>query len=142
MQGLLQSTYEPFEIVNIEGFDDHGYAIAQSSNNVTGQTNALRAMSNDYAENTQQQQNNYSLLNSKLASLGKLKDENRDTIKNHQLDKIKKYNPVMKPTGSDILQRARKEDSDIFILQQNYLYILGTITFAIVAVGAFVIAKN
>ena len=142
MQELLQSTYESFKTVNIEGFDDHGYAIAKASNNVTGQTNALRAMSNDYTNNSQQQNNNYLLLNSKIDSLGKLRDENGDTIKNHQLHKIKKNNPAMKPSGSDILQRARTEDSDIFILQQNYLYILGTITFAIVAVGAFVIAKN
>jgi hypothetical protein len=142
MQGLLQSTYEPFKTVNIDGFDDHGYAIAKSSNDVTGQTNALREMSNDNMNNTQQQQNNYAVLNSKVASLGKLRDENGDTIKDHQLHKIKKNNPVMKPSGSDILQRARTEDSDIFILQQNYIYILGTITFAIVAVGAFVIAKN
>jgi hypothetical protein len=40
------------------------------------------------------------------------------------------------------LDDARKEDSEIYLTQQNYLYILGTITLAIVFVGAIVVIKN
>lgn len=40
------------------------------------------------------------------------------------------------------LSNARKEDSEIYLLQENYMYILGTITFAIVFVGAIVIIKK
>jgi hypothetical protein len=54
----------------------------------------------------------------------------------------------IKPTNLDVinqkidLSNARKEDSEIYLLQENYLYILGTITFAIVFVGAIVIIKK
>jgi hypothetical protein len=54
----------------------------------------------------------------------------------------------IKPTNLDVinqkidLSNARKKDSEIYLLQENYLYILGTITFAIVFVGAIVIIKK
>ena len=54
----------------------------------------------------------------------------------------------IKPTNLDVinqkidLNNARKEDSEIYLLQENYMYILGTITFAIVFVGAIVIIKK
>lgn len=142
MKELFQPQYESFKTVNIEGFNDHGYAEAKSSKNLTGETNALKDMSSDYSNNIKEQNNNFFLLNSKVSSLDALRKQNVDTINTNQIEKIKKNKPGMKPSGDDILQQARKEDSDIFLLQQNYLYILGTITFAIVAVGAAVIAKN
>jgi len=142
MEELFQPQYESFKTVNIEGFNDHGYEQAKSSKNLTGEINALNGMSSDYANNIKEQNNNFFSLNSKVSSLDVLQKQNVDTINTHQLEKIKKNKPGMKPSGDDILQQARKEDSDIFLLQQNYLYILGTITFAIVAVGAAVIAKN
>jgi hypothetical protein len=40
------------------------------------------------------------------------------------------------------LSNARKKDSEIYLLQENYIYILGTITFAIVFLGAIVIIKK
>jgi hypothetical protein len=40
------------------------------------------------------------------------------------------------------LRDALIEDTNTMIVQQNYLYILGTLSFAIVLVGAIVIARN
>jgi hypothetical protein len=44
--------------------------------------------------------------------------------------------------NSTDLNEIRKEDADFYRTQENYLYILGTITFAIVFLGAIVIIKN
>ena len=46
-----------------------------------------------------------------------------------------------KNTNNNI-DKAREEDSELILVQQNYLYILGTITLAIVALGGIVIANN
>jgi hypothetical protein len=54
----------------------------------------------------------------------------------------------IKPANLDVINQkidlsdARKKDSEIYLLQENYMYILGTITFAIVFVGAIVIIKK
>jgi hypothetical protein len=54
----------------------------------------------------------------------------------------------LKPANLDVinqkidLSNARKKDSEIYLLQENYIYILGTITFAIVFMGAIVIIKK
>jgi hypothetical protein len=40
------------------------------------------------------------------------------------------------------LANARKEDSELYMIQENYMYILGTITFAIVFLGVIVVLKK
>jgi hypothetical protein len=40
------------------------------------------------------------------------------------------------------LANARKEDSEIYMIQENYIYILGTITLAIVFLGVIVVIKK
>jgi glyoxylate utilization-related uncharacterized protein len=47
------------------------------------------------------------------------------------------------PEGDKIsLANARKEDSEIYMIQENYVYILGTITLAIVFLGVIVVLKK
>jgi len=47
------------------------------------------------------------------------------------------------PEGDKIsLANARKEDSEIYMIQENYVYIVGTITLAIVFLGVIVVLKK
>jgi len=142
MKELFEPQYESFQTVNIEAFNDHGYATALAAKNLADQNSAVRAMGQDYANNIQEQNDNYGLLNANVNSLASLRSANIDRINTHENSVVANLKPGMKPTGDNILQKAREEDSNIIVLQQNYLYILGTITFAIVAVGAAVISRN
>jgi hypothetical protein len=131
MKELFQPHYESFKTVNIEGFNDHGYATALSKKDFEGQTNALNAMGLDYTNNVKRQNNNYDILNANITVLQNLPYKNSDV----QLVNRNK-------NANNNIDKAREEDSELFLVQQNYLYILGTITFAIVALGGIVIANN
>lgn len=131
MNELFQTQYENFKTVNMEGMNDHGYSTALSKKDFIGQTNAISAMGVDYANSLQQQNNNYYSLNTDINYLQGLPKTNPE------IEIINKNNII----NSDI-NKAREEDSEMLLLQHNYLYILGTITFAIVAIGGIVILKN
>jgi len=131
MKELFQPHYESFKTVNIEGFHDHGYETALSKKDLKGETTALNAMGMDYANNVVQQNNNYDILNENIKVLQNL------PYKNAEVQLINRN----KNTNNNI-DKAREEDSELILVQQNYLYILGTITFAIVALGGIVIANN
>jgi hypothetical protein len=148
MKDLFQTNYESFKIVNVEGFDDYGYSSAATSNNVSGQTSALNSMADDYAKDTNLINANYKLLNSQFNTFNGIDQSVVDDYEKRQYKK-----PGMKPESdpdspsysyqrAKVIHDAREEDVNTLILQQNYSYILGTITFAIVAVGAVVIARN
>ena len=66
MKELFKRQYESFQTVNIESFNDHGYGDALATKNLPAQNTALRAMGQDYANNLQQQNDNYGILNANV----------------------------------------------------------------------------
>jgi hypothetical protein len=138
MNELFQKNYESFQIVNMEDFGNKTTDSSSTNNDMK----TITDMGNIYASNMQKENDNYVLLNSNLNTLAALRNEKINAINAEEENKLIARNPLMKPVGSDILQKAREEDSNIFLLEENYLYILGTITFAIVGIGAIVIARN
>jgi hypothetical protein len=153
MTELFQSKYESFKIVNVEGFNDDGYVNdSLIATNVPAQTRDLNNMVNDYSSLTNIINTNYEILNNKYIDFNqptnkaniKLVDdyESNSIVRTGMLPKVDPNSPSYSKQQKKIIQDARNEDAEIYILQQNYLYILGTITFAIVTVGAIVIARN
>ena len=92
-------------------------------------------LSTDYINNMKQIDSNYSPLEKKVDDLNI----------NYRLnsDKLNKYeNNLLNKDPIPSLDDARRQDAETYLQEQNYIYILGTITFAIVFVGAIVIIKN
>lgn len=91
--------------------------------------------STDYIKNMKQIDSNYSSLDKKIDDL------NVSYLSNSE--KLNKYEDnLVNRDKISTLEDARKQDAETYLLEQNYVYILGTITFAIVFVGAIVIIKN
>lgn len=105
--------YESFKITNIEGLQ-----------------------SGDYANHLNQINSNMNSLNANINNLNDKYQSNKGSINSYEDNRV--FNNLKQSTLSD----ARKEDAETYMVQENYLYILGTITFAIVFVGALVIVKN
>jgi len=78
---------------------------------------------------------NYGSLVQKVGDLNINYMQNNKKVDNYE-DDLVSGNKI--PTLND----ARKQDAETYLLEQNYVYILGTITFAIVFVGAIVIIRN
>jgi hypothetical protein len=92
-------------------------------------------LSADYIKNMKQIDANYSSLDKKVDDLNINYQLNNQALNDYEDNLV---NGDKKPS----LEEARKQDAETYLLEQNYVYILGTITFAIVFVGAIVIIKN
>jgi len=92
-------------------------------------------LSSDYINNMKQINSNYSLLDKKVDDLNINYRLNSDELNNYE-------NNLVSGNQMPSLEDARKQDAETYLQEQNYIYILGTITFAIVFVGAIVIIKN
>lgn len=92
-------------------------------------------VSADYINNMKQIDSNYSSLDKKVDDLNAKYQPNSKILNNYENNLV---NGDKKPS----LEDARKQDAETYLQEQNYIYILGTITFAIVFVGAIVIIKN
>jgi len=90
----------------------------------------------DYAKHLNQVNSNSDTLGNSINNLNDEYRANRRAINKYE-DSLVIHNNK-KPDIND----ARKEDAETYLVQQNYVYILGTITLAIVFVGAVVIMKN
>jgi hypothetical protein len=91
--------------------------------------------SKEYVNNMKQINSNYGSLIQKVDDLNTNYMRNGKKVNNYE-DKLVSGNKI--PSLSD----ARNKDAETYLLEQNYVYILGTITFAIVFVGAIVIIRN
>lgn len=84
---------------------------------------------------------NYNLINNSII------DYNRDRAY-MQLDSSKnitKYNTINVTDKTDMTKTTfdvRKEDINIMLLQQNYIYILGSVTCATLLIAAVMIGRN
>jgi len=115
----LTTNYSDFKITNLEGYDSN-------ANNGVYPTNEYNSINK-----------NFNTINNDLSKLKTVKDNydrNKDEIHDY------KTNLVNKKTNS--LAEIRKNDSETYMIQENFIYILGSVTFAIVLVGAIVIIKN
>jgi hypothetical protein len=92
-------------------------------------------VSTDYINNMKQINSNYSLLDKKVDDLNIKYQFNSDELNKYEDNLV---SGDKKPS----LEDARKQDAETYLQEQNYIYILGTITLAIVFVGAIVIIKN
>jgi len=91
--------------------------------------------STDYINNMKQIDSNYGSLIQKVDDLNINYMQNAKKVDNYE-DNLVSGNKI--PTLND----ARKKDAETYLVEQNFVYILGTITFAIVFVGAIVIVRN
>jgi hypothetical protein len=144
------SLYATFSITNTnttnapkvsENFTTYGYVDTSGMKNLTtdkintNQVIPLREMSKDYIANISQAEQNYTDLCGNIATLSRNLTTAAPTLKNY-------YDEKSNPDKKKKLIDVRSDDAEIMMVQQNYLYILGTISLAIVLVGSIVIAKN
>jgi hypothetical protein len=147
---LNDSLYSTFSITNntttnppktSEGFGTYGYTDTTGMKNITADTVntnqviPLSQMSKEYIANIGAAEKNYTDLCGNIANLSRNLTTSAPDVQKYYDDKSN----LMK---KDKLIDVRSNDAEIMMVQQNYLYILGTITLAIVLVGSIVIAKN
>jgi hypothetical protein len=109
---------------------------SKDSNYVDFKITAVEGMqSSDYVNNMKQIDSNYSSLAEKVDALNANYMLHSKELNTYE-DNLVSGNKISS------LDDARKKDAETYLLEQNYVYILGTITFAIVFVGAIVIIRN
>jgi hypothetical protein len=84
--------------------------------------------------------NNYTNLTNNIASY----NTQRSTM-NMDTYGINKYNHIYIPDNTDLIRTTmdvRKEDINTLLIQQNYIYIIGSITCATLLIAALLIGKN
>uniref|UniRef100_A0A6C0B8Z5 Uncharacterized protein n=1 Tax=viral metagenome TaxID=1070528 RepID=A0A6C0B8Z5_9ZZZZ len=82
------------------------------------------------------------LIDSNYSSLDKKSDELNEKYMLNSKTLNQYENNLVSGDKKQSLEDARKNDAEMYLAEQNYIYILGTITFAIVFVGAIVIIRN
>lgn len=144
---LDDSLHSSFSITNTdkhkkkENFSTYGYLDTTTMKNVgadaiiNNQVVPLTKMTDEYKLNIGTAEKNYIDLCGNIANLN-------DTIDNSAPMVQKYYNEKSNQAKQEKLIDVRSEDEEIMMVQQNYIYILGTISLAIVLVGSIVIAKN
>jgi hypothetical protein len=144
---LDDSLYSNFSITNTEtekteeNFSTYGYLDTTAMKNVnvdaikTNQIVPLKQMSDEYKTNIGTAEQNYTDLCGNIANLN-------NTLATSSPIVQKYYDEKSDESKKNKLIDIRNEDEQIMMVQQNYLYILGTISLAIVLVGSIVIAKN
>jgi hypothetical protein len=142
---LDDSLYSTFSITNIdkrkENFSTYGYLDTSTMKNVnvdavnTNQVVPLKKMSDEYKSNIGTAEQNYIDLCGNIANLNQ-------TLSNSSPIVQKYYDEKSDQSKKNLLIDARNEDEQIMMVQQNYIYILGTISLAIILVGTIVIAEN
>jgi hypothetical protein len=143
----------PFKIQNTkmrENFADHGYldtnGLLQKNNNIRNSTNyisdiknyeitPLQEMSKDYINGLNEIDVKRNELSGNIDSYKQTRHRLEPEISKHE-------DEIITGKVKANLRDALIEDTNTMIVQQNYLYILGTLSFAIVLVGAIVIARN
>lgn len=146
--------YVPFKItnnkLNLENFSDYGFENTSviQKRHVAGdattyldisnhQIAPLRHMTKDYIAMLNKAEQNY------IDICGNLVDY-IEYVREVGGEIDKDINKKIKITSKDStsLSDAMLKDTDFMIVQQNYIYILGTLTFTILLLGTFVIARN
>jgi hypothetical protein len=144
---LDDSLHSSFFITNTdkdkkkENFSTYGYLDTTTMKNVDADTVTnnqvipLKKMGEEYKTNIGTAEKNYIDLCGNIANLNNALDNSAPMVQKY-------YNEKSDQAKKDKLIDIRNEDEEIMMVQQNYIYILGTITLAIVLVGSIVIAKN
>jgi len=84
--------------------------------------------------------NNYTNLTNSIISY----NTQRSTM-NMDISGINKYNNIYIPDNTDLIRTTmdvRKEDINTLLIQQNYIYIIGSITCATLLIAAILIGKK
>ena len=119
----------------IEGFEFKPDAIPGTrdfSNNIVG----LQEKSNQLNDKDKMINNNYMPITNGITDLS----NNYNATYNNP-----KYNTIDLPDKTDLVKTTtdlRKEDLNTLILQQNYIYIVGSITCATLLIAAIIIGKE
>jgi coenzyme F420-reducing hydrogenase alpha subunit len=144
---LDDSLYSNFSITNTdtekteENFSTYGYLDTTAMKNVnvdtvkTNQVVPLKNMSDEYKSNIGTAEQNYMDLCGNIANLNNKRVTSSSVVQKY-------YDEKSDQGKKNKLIDIRNEDEQIMMVQQNYIYILGTISLAIVLVGSIVIAKN
>jgi hypothetical protein len=148
---IEDSLYSTFTITNTttttnspklsENFSTYGYTDTTGMKNVSvdkineNQVIPLSQMSKEYIANITAAEKNYMDMCGNIAKLSRNLTTFAPTVQKY-------YDEKSDLAKKNKLIDVRSEDAEIMMVQQNYLYILGTITLAIVLVGSIVIAKN
>ena len=135
--------------MNVEGFSFHkeGFDLYSFNLNPTnyGDVNRnIQILQNGSHEANQKDQSinaNYQEINGDISKFIQsrnelITDQKYDYSGNSMMDLPDKTDPIR--NTSDV----RKDDINTLLLQQNYIYIVGTITCATLLIGAIVIGRN
>ena len=113
-------THSPFSIVSTENFENK----------------SLDVTAGNYLSSLEQSEKTYNETKHNIKKLKTEQENQYQKLKGDFSDKMQYYG---KP-NSDV-DKIRIEDEKSMIVQENYIAILGTITMAIVLVGAFVLSS-
>jgi hypothetical protein len=101
--------------------------------------NVLQSQSNLININDSEITNNFYDLSQNIINYKSLRNEMKLTSYDSS------YNKIPIPDRTDMIQTTtdvRKEDINILLLQQNYIYIVGSVTCATLLIAAIVIGRN
>ena len=148
VSGIDMSRKEGFGS-SVEGFDNHGY-IDNNSYNYNAITSTsipdaiinqkiipLAEMTNDYSHTLGKINSTYVDLSNNIQSITGV----RDIMKNDPINKYQ-FNAEDELKKKQTITDALIEDKNAIILQQNDMYMLGTITVATLLIAAIYIAKE
>jgi hypothetical protein len=139
-----------------EGFDNHGYnsqpQMGNDNNRVSdainnNQVTPLDGITRDYINTVTQINSNYNDIDQNLSKVNQLRtqlniDANANNVYDFAGDKLKYYNGVNNADKkTPTVQDALNEDVKSMILEQNTIYILGSITAASLLIFAIFLGK-
>lgn len=109
---------------------------SKDNNYVDFKISTIEGLQNsDYVNNMNEMNSNFVSIDQRVDDLNDKYNANKDVLNRYE-------NNLVTGNKKQSLEDARNEDADTYLVEQNYLYILGTLTFAIVFVGAIVIIRN
>jgi hypothetical protein len=132
------SNYTAFSenFVIYEGFNDHGYKVGTTGNAiVSGQILPLSAVAGDYSDKLKTVNQNYYDLSSNIGAINSIR---YDISGNPVYD----YNTPFVLNKPKTLLDGLVYDNNLLTVQENAMYVLGTITAATLIVLAIVIGKE
>jgi hypothetical protein len=154
-QQLVQQLQTHDQYYGIEGFDGHGYANSAgiSAGNdgknlgnaiINKQINPLNSITQDYLNTTGKINANYNLIDQNLTTTNSMWNSlNADNTNKYDFksNNLKYYKGVNANNEKPTIQDAMDEDVKTIILEQNTLYILGSITAASLFILAVYLGK-
>jgi hypothetical protein len=132
------SNYTAFSenFVIYEGFNDHGYKVGTTGNTiVSGQILPLSAVAGDYSDKIKTVNQNYYDLSSNIGAINTIR---YDISGNPVYD----YNTPFVLNKPKTLLDGLVYDNNLLTVQENAMYVLGTIAAATLIVLAIVIGKE